>query len=436
MTVNVENLGALERRLTLTLAAQNVNDEVAQRLKKLARSVKVDGFRPGKVPMNIVAQQYGYSVQYEVVNDKVAEVFSKATQEANLRVAGRPVLSEKSDAPEGQMTFDATFEVYPEIQFNDLSKLQIEKVKTEVTEVAIDRTIDVLRKQRRTFAQKPATSAADDNDRVTIDFEGKIDGALFEGGQSAGFQFIIGEGQMLPAFDKAVRGMKAGESKTFPLEFPQDYQSSELAGKEADFIVTMKKLESQNLPEINDAFAKQLGVTDGTLEALRTEVKINLERAVKQRLMGLNKTRVMEALLAAVEFEVPKALVNDEVERMRLAAVEDFKRRGFKDSDVGFIQPELFKDGAEKRTRTGLLVLDLVRKNNLQPKPEQLKAQIEEIALNYEDPTEVIAAYLGDRERMAEVESLTIERNVVEFILTKAQVTEKEMVFDELMTAN
>ena len=262
MAVHVETLDKLERRITLTLPADTINTEVESRLKRLSRTVKADGFRPGKVPMSVVAQRYGYSVHYEVMNDKVGQAFSQAVNEAKLRVAGAPRITEKEGAAEGQVAFDATFEVYPEVKLGDLSTAEVERVSTEVSDAAIDKTLDILRKQRRTFAQRPATEGAVEGDRMTIDFEGKIDGVPFEGGKAEDFQFMIGEGQMLEKFDKAVRGMKAGESKTFPLQFPADYQGKDVAGKEADFIVTLKKIEAQHLPEVNEAFAKSLGIKE------------------------------------------------------------------------------------------------------------------------------------------------------------------------------
>ena len=320
MTVNVETLDKLERRITLTLPADAIASEVESRLKKLSRTVKAAGFRPGKVPMSVVAQRYGYSVQYEVMNDKIGEAFSQAANEAKVRVAGTPRITQKDEAPEGQVAFDATFEVYPEVRIGDLSAAEVERVSTEVSEAAIDRTVDILRKQRRSFAQRPASEGAQETDRVTIDFEGKIDGEPFQGGKAEGFQFIIGEGQMLEQFDKAVRGMKTGESKTFPLQFPEDYQGKEVAGKEADFMVTMKKIEAQHLPEVDEAFAKALGIADGTVEALRADVKKNLEREVKFRVLARNKASVMDALVKAAELDVPKALVQSETDRMVEAA--------------------------------------------------------------------------------------------------------------------
>ena len=274
MAITVETLDKLERRITLSLAADVLKNEVDARLKKLARTTKADGFRPGKVPLNVVAQRYGYSVQYEVINDKLGEAFAKAAQEAQLRVAGQPRIAEKEGEPvNGELQFDATFEVYPEVTIADLSTAEIERVNAEVNDAAIDRTIEILRKQRRTFAQRPATEGAADGDRVTIDFEGKIDGVPFDGGKAEGFQFLVGEGQMLEAFEKAVRGMKTGESKTFPLKFPDDYHGKDVAGKEADFLVTLKKVEAQNLPELTEDFIKSLGLAEGTVEALRADME-------------------------------------------------------------------------------------------------------------------------------------------------------------------
>jgi len=433
MAVTVENLDKLERRITLTLTADTISQEVDSRLRKLARTVKAAGFRPGKVPMSVVAQRYGYSVHYEVMNDKVGKAFADATTEAKLRVAGAPRIAEKQGAPAGELAFDATFEVYPEIRIGDLGAAQVERVSTEVTEAAIDKTLEILRKQRRSFALRGQGDAAGEGDRVTIDFEGKIDGVPFEGGKAESFQFIIGEGQMLAAFESAVRGMKAGDSKTFPLQFPQDYQGKDVAGKEADFMVTVKKIEAQHLPEVNEALAKALGIKDGGVDGLRADIKRNLEREVKFRVMARNKAAVMDALVGAAELDVPVSLVSGETERMIEAARADLKQRGVKDADKAPIPADLFKAQAERRVRLGLVVADLVRANSLQARPEQLQAHIEEMAQSYEKPSEVVRWYLGDRQRMAEVEAVVVENNVTQFVLARAVVTDKSLPFDELM---
>jgi trigger factor len=433
MAVQVETLEKLERRMTLTLSAQTINGEVESRLKRLARTVKADGFRPGKVPMSVVAQRYGYSVQYEVVNDRVGEAFNAATSEAKLRVAGPPKITQKEQAPEGHLAFDATFEVYPEVTIGDLGTAEIERVSTEVSEAAIDRTVEILRKQRRTFGLRAAADGAQEGDRITIDFEGKIDGEPFAGGAAQGFQFIVGEGQMLEQFDQAVRGMKVGESKTFPLQFPADYQGQEVAGKEADFLVTVKKVEAANMPAVDEAFAKALGIKEGTVEGLRADVKKNLEREVKFRVQARNKAAVMDALDKAGTLDVPNALVSNEIERLIANARADLKQRGVKDAETAPIPPEIFKSQAERRVRLGLIVNELVRSHNLQARPEQLQAHIEEIAQSYEKPAEVMRWYLGDRQRMAEVEAVVVESNVAEHVLSKAKVIDKVLPFDDLM---
>ena len=433
MAVTVETLEKLERRITLTLPADAFNSEVESRLKKLSRTVKAAGFRPGKVPLSVVAQRYGGSVQYEVMNDQIGRAFADAASEAKLRVAGAPRISQKEDASDGQLAFDATFEVFPEVKLGDFATVELERVSAAVDDAGIDKTLQILRKQRRSFAQRPAAEGAAEGDRVTIDFEGKIDGVPFEGGKAVGFQFILGEGQMLEAFDKAVRGMKAGDSKTFPLQFPADYHGKDVAGKEADFLVTLTKIEAQHLPEVDDALAKSLGVKDGTVDALRVDIRKNLEREVKFRVQARNKAAAMEALLKAAELDTPNALVDGEVERMVESARADLKQRGIKDADKAPIPGDMFKPQAERRVRLGLVVGELVRVNNLQPRPDQLQAHIEEMAQSYEKPAEVVRWYLSDRQRMGEVENLVIENNVSAFLFERAKVTDKTVPFDELM---
>ncbi|MBI3532898.1 MAG: trigger factor [Burkholderiales bacterium] len=433
MAVTVETLEKLERKITLSLPTAAIQSEVETRLKKLARTVKMDGFRPGKVPMNVVTQRYGYSVHYEVLNDKVGEAFSQAANEAKLRVAGQPRITEKEGATEGEVAFDAVFEVYPEVKIGDLSSAEIEKLSAEVDEAAIDKTVEILRKQRRTFAQRAVDAPAQDGDRVTVDFEGKIDGEPFAGGKAEGFQFLVGEGQMLKEFEDAVRGMKSGESKTFPLAFPADYHGKDVAGKTADFMVTLNKIEAAHLPEVNEALAKSLGIAEGTVEALRADIKKNLEREVKSRLLGRNKQAVMDALVAKAELDLPKSVVQAEVDRLIEGARADLKQRGIKDADKAPIPAEIFQPQAEQRVRLGLVVAELVRANNLHATPESLKAHVEELAASYEKPEDVVRWYFGDNRRLAEVEAVVIENNVTNFVLSKAKVSEKAISFDELM---
>lgn len=436
MAVVVETLEKLERKMLLSMPVASIQSEVTARLKKLARTVKMDGFRPGKVPMNVVAQRYGYNVQYEVMNDKVGEAFANAANEAKLRVAGQPKINEKEGAPEGELTFEAVFEVYPEVKIGDLTTAEVEKVTTEVSDAAIDKTVDILRKQRRTFSQRPQDAAAQDGDRLTVDFEGKIDGEPFDGGKAEDFQFILGDGQMLKEFEEASRGMKTGESKTFPLAFPADYHGKDVAGKTADFMVTVKKIEAAHLPEVNEALAKSLGIEDASVDGLRADIKKNLDREVKFRLLARNKTAVMDALVAKAELDLPNASVQAEMQRLLEGARADLKQRGIKDADKVSIPEDVFRPQAERRVRLGLVVAELVRGNNLQATMDQLKAHIQELAASYEKPAEVERWYFSDNNRLAEVEAIVLENNVTDFVLSKAKVSEKAVSFDELMAQN
>ena len=434
MAVTVETLEKLERKITLTLSAQDLGKEVETRLKKVAKTVKMPGFRPGKVPMNIVAQQYGYSAQYEVMNEKVGRAFNDAVIEAELNVAGQPKINELESVPNSdELKFEAIFEVYPVVTIKDLSGAEIQKFTAEVTDEAIEKTVAILRKQRRSFAQRGMDAGVEAGDRVTVDFEGKIDGDVFEGGKAADFQFLVGEGQMLKEFDDAVRGMKSGESKTFPLAFPAEYHSKDVAGKTADFMVTIKKVEAAHVPELSDELAKSLGVKDATVAGLKADIRNNLEREVKFRLVNKNKVAVMDALIEHAELELPKSIVQSEVDRMVEGARAELKQRGIKDADKAPIPTEIFTPQAERRVRLGLIVSELVKANKLQTSMEQIEKHVNEMAASYEKPAEVVKWYMGDRQRLSEVDAILMENNVTEFVLAKAKVVSKSIDFDELM---
>jgi len=433
MAVNVETLDKLERKMTLTLPVEVIRDEVDARLRKLARTVRMDGFRPGKVPLAVVRQRYGYSVHFEVMNDKVGQAFYDAANEANLRVAGQPSITEKDGAPEGQVAFEAVFEVFPQVKIADLSQAEVERVGAEVTEEAIDRTLEILLKQRRSFALRPQGSPAETGDRVTVDFAGTIEGEPFDGGKADGFAFVIGEGQMLQAFENAVLGMKVGESKTFPLTFPADYHGQNVAGKSADFMVTLKKLEASHLPQLDEAFVKSLGVPEASVPALRESIRKNLEREIKLRLNTLNRKAVMDALLAQAELDLPKASVQAEKRRLIENAVAELKGRGLKGLDKMQFPEDIFRSQAEYRVRLGLVVAELVKTHSLAARPEQVMAYVQELAASYEKPQEVVRYYYADNQRLANVESVVTENNVIEYVYGVAKVTEKKLGFDELM---
>jgi len=433
MAVTVETLDKLERKITLELSLEQINQEVQNRLKRMQRQVKLDGFRPGKVPLSVVQKRYGGSVHYEVMNDQLGQAFQSAAQEAQLRIAGTPSISEKEGAPEGAVAFEAVFEVYPEVKIGDLSAATIEKFSATVDEAAIERTLEILRKQRRSFVARAADEPAQEGDQVRIDFEGKIDGEPFEGGKAEGFQFVLGEGQMLKEFEEAVRGMRLGESKTFPLNFPAEYHGKDVAGKQADFLVTLQQLDAAQLPAVDDELASALGVAGGSVEALRADIRKNLEREVKFRLQMRNKTAVMDALVAQSELDVPKSSVAAEVERLIEGARANLKERGVQGADQAPIPAELFQAQAERRVRLGLVVAELVNANRLQATPEQVDAHIQELASSYESPADVVRWYQSDRQRLAEIEALVLENNVTEFVLARAQVSDKAIAFDELM---
>jgi trigger factor len=439
----VETLEKLERRITITVPLADVQAEVEKRLKIRARTAKAPGFRPGKVPMKMVAQQYGYQVETEVLNDKVGRAFSEAASENNLKVAGYPKIEPKTGegVAEGTVAFDATFEVYPEVKIGDLSGVEVEKVKSEVTDAEIDKTVDILRKQRVHYHVKGEQGAhgdggvdqsAQNGDRVTVDFVGKIDGVEFQGGKAEDYAFVLGEGRMLPEFENAAIGLKVGESKTFPLAFPADYHGKDVAGKTAEFTITMKKIEWAHLPEVDAEFAKSLGIADGDLNKMREDIKVNLEREVGNRIKARNKDSVMNALIKAAELDVPKALIDQDVERLIEMARQDMAQRGMKVNDMPF-PPELFTSQAERRVRLGLILAEVVKANKLEATQDQVKAQVEEFAQSYEDPRQVLKYYYSDRRRLAEVEALVLEENVVNYVLGKAKVTEKAVAFDELM---
>ncbi|MES2126043.1 MAG: trigger factor [Pseudomonadota bacterium] len=443
MATAVETLGKLERRMTISFPLTDVRSEVEKRLKQQAKTAKAPGFRPGKVPLKMVAAQYGYQIESDVLNDKVGRAFNQAANENELRVAGFPKIEPKNDSPEGVLTFDATFEVYPEVVVGDLAGTEIETIKADVSEAEIDKTIDILRKQRVHFHTKGeagehgdgGAAIAASGDRVTVDFVGKIDGVEFPGGKADGYAFVLGEGRMLPEFEAATIGLKVGEAKTFPLAFPEDYHGKDVAGKTAEFTITLKQLEWAHLPEVDAEFAKSLGMADGDLEKMRADIKVNLEREVAGRIKAKNKEAVMDALVKVTEMDVPQSLIAQDGERLAEMTRQDMAQRGMDVKNMPF-PPELFATKAERRVRLGLILSQLVNEHKLQATAEQVKSQIEDFAQSYEDPKEVLKYYYADRRRLAEVEALVLEENVVNYVLGKAKVSTKAVAFDELMGNN
>jgi trigger factor len=442
MATAVETLEKLERRITLTVPLAEVNQEVEKRLKVRARSAKFPGFRPGKAPLKMVAAQFGAMVESEVLNDKVGRAFGDVTAENNLRVAGFPRIEPKGDEQvDGALVFQATFEVYPEVKLGDLSGIEVEKSTALVSYAEIDKTIDILRRQRVHYHTKGEAgdhgdggpdASAQNGDRVTIDFVGRIDGVEFSGGKGENFPFLLGEGQMLKEFEDAVVGLKQGESKTFPLTFPEDYHGKEVAGKTAEFTITLKKVEWAHMPDVDGHFAESLGVAGGDLQKMRDDIRANLEREVSSRVKAKTKNSVLDALAKVVELDVPKALIEQDAERLAEFMRQDMRQRGMQVQDLP-ISPEMFNEQADRRVRIGLIMSELVKANALQATGEQVRAWIDDFAKAYENPDQVVKHYLSDRNRLADVEAMVVEENVVNYVLSKAKVTEKQVAFDELM---
>jgi len=431
MAVNVETLGALERRLSMSVPVADVDRQVDDRLKRLARNVKMPGFRPGKVPMKLVVQQYGPQVRSEVIGDAVQKAFSDAVKEAKLKVAGYPRIEKKDGAPDaGAFEFSATFEVYPEIKLGDISGVSIERPQLTVDDAAVERTIEILRKQRVSYAA--AARAAQDGDRLTVDFEGRIGGEPFAGGKAAGFAFVLGEKRMLPEFETAARGVKAGDTKGFELKFPDDYHSKDVAGKSASFTLEVKRVDEPKLPALDAEFARQLGVADGDLAKMRAEVRANVEREVKKRVEARVKGQALQALLDAAPLELPKALVQSETRRLVEVAVADLQSKGLKIEKLPF-DPQAFEASAKRRVALGLIVGELARSEKLQPKPAEVRALIEAESQSYEHPAEVVKWFYMQPQRLSEMESLALEGNVVNWVLSKAKVADKATAFDDLM---
>ena len=432
MQANLETLSALERRLSVSLPATDIDHEVESRLKRLSRTVKMHGFRPGKVPLKVVEQHYGPQVRQEVLGDAMQKSFGEAVRQQNLKVAGYPRF-ELAPPTDGAMEFQyrATFEIYPEVTVGDITGAAIERPALEVGETEIDKTIEIMRKQRARY--EPVERAAQIGDRVTIDFRGTLDGADFPGSTGSGQQTVLGEGRLLPDFEGRVTGMKPGETKAFDVNFPADYHGREVAGKTARFEVTLGQVAAPRLPEVDAAFAKSLGVADGDLTRMRAEIRANLEREVKAKLRSRLRDQVMQALLDATRLEAPRSLVQLEIERLQAGARQELAARGVKVTPETALPTDLFEQQARRRVSLGLILGELVKQHSLFAKPEQVRKHVEEQAESYERPEEVVKWFYAAPERLRDIESAVLEDNVVAWALGVAKVTDRKLDFDDLM---
>lgn len=431
-TESKNSSSALVRRIPLTVSMADIEQEAQKRLAKIGKSVKMPGFRPGKVPMKVVAQTYGAQAQSEAIGDVVSRAYSVAVTEQKLRVAGPPSIEPVTR--EGQsdqaLFFEAVVEVFPEIAVPDLAGVEIKKTVCPITEADVDRTLETLRKQRTSF--DAADRGSQKGDRVNLDFKGEIDGVAFTGGSSENYSFVLGDGSMLKEFDEAATGMKAGETKTFPLKFPDDYHGKDVAGKLAMFTIKIRSVSEPKVPELNAEFAKSMGIESGDLTKLRDDVRKNLEREVINRCKTRTKSSVMDVLLAKAEFEIPQALIQSESERLAESTRADLAARGMNVKDAP-IPADLFRPQAERRVKLGLLVGEIVKKHELQATEAQVRSLIEEMASAYEDPKGFVDWYMGQPKQRAEAEAVVIEDNVVAWALAKAAVGENTVTVEGLM---
>ncbi|MBI5430625.1 MAG: trigger factor [Nitrosomonadales bacterium] len=428
---SVETVSALERRLNASIPQQAIYGEVSARLKSIGRNARIAGFRPGKVPVKVLDQYYGAQARQEALSDAMQRSFVEAAQTNNLKVAGSPQFEIKTrDLSADPIEYSVTFEVYPEVVLGDVAGEVVERVAFELGEADVDKTIATLRKQRGTFEK--VNRAAQNEDQVHIDFSGRIGGAPFEGGEAKDLAVVLGVGRMLPDFEAAIIGMKAGETKTFDMTFPADYHGKDVAGKQVSFTVTLNAVDAMRLPELDAEFAKSMGIADGDVSKLQAEIRSNLNREVTRRLKARNKEAAMDALLKVAKFDVPKALVDSEAQVLMQQTVQEMESRGVKMKDMP-LYPELFNDRAEKRVKLGLILADLVLKHNLTAMPEQVRVLVADYAQSFDDPDEVVRWYYADPSRLREVENLVLEENVVGWVTGRAKVADKAIAFDELM---
>lgn len=431
---NLETLSPLERRLNLSVPLGPVEEEVENRLKRMTKTVRVHGFRPGKVPYKIVSQQYGSQVRNEVLGDTMQKSLADAIEAQQLKVAGYPRIEPKPLAEGAEnLEFSATFEVYPDVELKDIGELPLERPVHEISDADIDHTIDILRKQRTEFTD--VDRAAQEGDKANIDFRGTIDGEPFEGGEGQGMDVVLGQGQTLPEFEGGIVGMKAGDSKTVEVKFPEDYHGKEVAGKTAQFEIKLNSVAAPQLPEVDEAFVREFGIEDGTVDSFRKEIRENLEREVQKRIQGRLKDQVMDKLLENNQVELPRSLVENEVSRLMERTWQDFEQRGLNRKDVP-LQASYFEEQAKRRVALGLILSELVDRNKLVATPEQVRAKIDEFASTYEQPEQVVNYYYADPNRLAEVENVVLEDNVVNWVVDHAKVEDKPVAFEELMGTN
>jgi len=422
----------LEHKITVSFSSEPLNKKVDQRLNEMRRTMKMDGFRPGKVPFSIVKKRYGQSVRQELLGDDVQNAFYDAVEQEGVTVAGYPMFDDLKDEA-GTIEFVARFEVYPEIQLPDFADLEVEKVVCEIEDEDVDAMIEKLRKQRSAWRPANADKKAQEGDQLITSFVGRVEGEEFEGGKAEDAPIVIGSGRMIPGFEEQLIGMKKGETRTIQVTFPEDYHAENLKGKAAEFEVTVHSVQTKELPEVDEAFIKSLGIEAGTLEALRDEVKTNMKREVTNTVKHENRTNVFNALAEKVEIELPKAMVQKEKEALMNRAIQQLQQQGVKVKDLK-LSADQFEEEAEKRVKLGLILGQAIKEGGYKATEEEVTSYIAEQASSYEDPKEVVNWYRKNPQAMAEIQSILTEDKVAESILNQAKIKEINKSFDEVVT--
>ena len=430
MQVSLETTQGLERRLTITLPSDKIEEQVKNRLREVGKTTRIDGFRKGKVPVSIIEKRYGQSVFAEVAQEQMQQNYIQAIIQEKVNPAGAPYFEPKNMKRGEDLEFVATFEVFPEVEVKDVAEIAIERPVAEVTDADLDKMMDTLRKQQASWVESP--EAAAENNRVNINFEGKVDGEVFEGGKAEDFNLELGQGKMIPGFEDGILGKKAGEEVTVNVTFPEEYHAENLKGKDAEFAIKVNKVEVQELPELNDEFVTKFGIAEGGVDALKAEVRNNMTRELNQALKAKVKEQVIKGLLEANEVDVPKATVDQEINNLRQQAMQRFGGQ-VDANNMPELPAELFEQQAKDRVRTGLLLGEFIKANEIKPSDDKVKEIIETQASAYEDPQEVVDHYYGNEQLMENIRSLATEDQAVELILEKAKVEEKTVSFDEIM---
>ncbi|GAA3533431.1 trigger factor [Zobellella aerophila] len=429
MQVSVETTQGLERRLTITVPAEKVAGEVNGRLRQLAKTRRIDGFRPGKAPLAVIKKMFGPSVEADVAGELMQRNFFEAVMAEKLNPAGMPTMEPAAIKAGEDFTFTATFEVYPEVEVTGLDAVVVEKPQAEVTDVELDKMIDTLRKQHADWVEVEREAATDD--RVTMNFVGSVDGEEFEGGAAEDFVLVLGSGRMIPGFEDGLLGKKVGDDFTLEVTFPEDYHAENLKGKPAQFAIAVTKVEAQQLPELTEEFVQRFGIADGSVDGLKAEVRKNMERELAQALKASVKEQVIDGLIAQNQIEVPKALIDGEIDNLRKQALQRFG--GMDTKNAPQLPAELFQDQAERRVRVGLLLGEVIKQNDIKADDAKVQEIIASMASAYEDPAEVIAYYNDNKQLLESVRNLAVEDQAIEFVLAQAQVSDKQVSFDELM---